>query len=164
MEQEKVYYGEEYKKYIRSFSFFGKYLFLFMTGVLLILLCILAWSHETPKNNFLIGIVGIFILIALFMMYISFYSAADMIKLKVKVQIAETVEVSFYKNNKWLVYMYKGKPNRVNIPRSWDLGNRLHQKIKIWLTYHTESVLRIEFLESGEVLDVNKMFLSKDIS
>lgn len=80
-----------------------------------------------------------------------------MLQMKVRMITVEAIKITYNKNTKSLKYNYCNKELSIGIPSKWQIHDQLPQKAKIWATYHTKSVLRIEFLETGKIFDVNTL-------
>lgn len=160
MEQEVIYRTAEYKKYLRSLRYLGMPIFLLVVaaGNIGILSFGIYDSIEKNKDVLLISIIAGFLGIVCIGLIVFFIlSIIDMFQMKVKMIIVEAIKITYSKNTKSLKYNYCNKELSIGIPSKWQMQDQLPQKAKIWATYYTNSVLRIEFLETGKVFDVNAL-------
>lgn len=158
MEQEVIYHSTEYKKYLKSSKYLFKPIFLLLLSLfgLTIFPFIVIDSIEKNEAIAVPLIIGLILVVtSIGLIVFSVFSFMDMIQAKVRVRVAEALRITHNKNVKSLVYNYNGNELSVGLPSKWHIQNLLPQKVKIWVTYHTKSLLRIEFLETGEVFDVN---------
>ncbi|MCS7076632.1 MAG: hypothetical protein NZ455_07985 [Bacteroidia bacterium] len=158
MKQEVIYQTDEYRKYLMSLKHLGVKIFMVLLGsfTTFMFVSILPKIKEPKLENimtmiilcftiFVTGVIGIFLLI---------YSIIDAVQGKVRVKIISAEKIIEKKRIKYLHYYFNGQELTTSLPKGWDIQVKLPQKAKIWVAYYTKSVLRIEFLESGEIYDV----------
>ncbi len=159
IEQEIIYHGKEYKKYFRSLRYLKMPIFILSLSIfgLVTFTALLIYPDEKNQGINLFHIVAvIFIIVGIGLIIFSGLYLMDMIQERVRVIDVETIGITYNKNSQLLKYKHHSVEFSLVLPSKWRINSSLRpQKAKIWITYHARAILRIEFLETGEIFDVN---------
>ncbi len=158
VEQEIIYHGKEYKKYFRSLRYLKMPIFILLLSIfdLITFTTLLIYPYEKNQSINLFHIVAvIFIIVGIGLIIFSGLYIMDMIQERVRVINVEAIGTTYNKNTKLLKYKHHSVEFLLVLPSKWQINTKLlPQKAKIWTTYHARAVLRIEFLETGDIFDV----------
>ncbi|MCS6796474.1 MAG: hypothetical protein RMJ97_04290 [Raineya sp.] len=169
---EKVLQVEEFKRYLRSFSHFVVPIIILIAGLFWTftfgyLAIDTAHKHSDGSKIFamilyiIFGLIGLFITGLALMMLLAHWKDARFGKIRIR--LIEIQEITHFKHSRFIKYKFGSKSNLLaKIPNpKWLIQNEnLPQKAVIYLGYHSNLLLQMELLDSGEKFSVLEKYQS----
>ncbi|MCS6796475.1 MAG: hypothetical protein RMJ97_04285 [Raineya sp.] len=166
---EKVIQTDEFKGYFRKRKHLTQpflLLFIGVNGIISFFNILNSYQQKPNYSNLVVILIYAFILLGIFVTGFGIWQIIGTIRqrnqAKMRVRVVVIEKIVEEGGGLSIQYHFKNKMYKSHIPDKWLASFNLPQRAVIYTCYYTRKLLKIEFLESGEILSVadnqNKLY------